>query len=80
MGNKSHNLETDNENKIIITNIDDIGFSNNHITDEIKEDLITHTINTLEKKDIELNHYINSTELRLPFCFIDLSYDNPENK
>lgn len=40
MGNKSHNLETDNENKIIITNIDDIDFSNNHITDEIKEDLI----------------------------------------
>ena len=40
----------------------------------------SHTINTLEKKDIELNHYINSTELRLPSCFIDLSYDNPENK
>ena len=49
MGNKNHNLETDNENKIIITNIDDIDFSNNHITDEIKEDLITHTINMKNK-------------------------------
>ena len=80
MGNKNNSLETNNESNIIITNIDDNDFSNNYITDEIKEDLITHTINTLEKKDIELNHYINSTELRLPSCFIDLSYDNPENK
>lgn len=80
MGNKNNSLETDEENKIIITNIDDIDFSNNHITDELKEDLITHAIKTLEKKDIELNHYINSTELRLPSYFTDLSYDKPKNK
>ena len=80
MGNKSNSPEKNDENKIILTNIDDIEFSNNHITDELKEDLISNTIKTLGKKDIELNLYINSTELRLPSYFIDLSYDNPKNK
>ena len=80
MGNKSKSLETNNDSNIIITNIDDNDFSNNHITDELKENLITHVIETLEKKDIELNHYINSTELRLPPYFTDQSYDKPKNK
>ena len=80
MGNKNNSLETNNESNIIITNIDDNDFSNNHISDELKENLITHVIETLEKKDIELNHYINSTELRLPSYFTDQSYDKPKNK
>ena len=80
MGNKNNSPETNDKNKIILPNIDDIDFSNNHITDELKENLISNTIKDLEKKDIELNHYINSTELRLPSYFIDLSYDNPKTK
>jgi hypothetical protein len=80
MGNKSNSPETNDKNKIILPNIDDIDFSNNHITDELKENLISNTIKSLEKKDIELNHYINSTELRLPSYFTDQSYDKPKNK
>ena len=73
MGNKNSTVYNIKENKI-----KDI--SHNINTSESKENLANQVDQKPNKKAIEYNHYINSTELRLPSCFIDLSYDNPENK
>lgn len=85
MEREKMDVETKKENKIISNeNIDNIEIK----ADEIKESNENKTNSDKQKNEstIKDNTKINnqilikSTELRLPSKFIDISYDNPQNK
>jgi hypothetical protein len=73
MGNNNSSVYNIKENKII-------DISNNINSSESNENVANQIDEKSNRKTIEYNHYINSTELRLPSYFKDLSYDESKNK